>query len=151
MTHRDAFNAALAQLVPQAHRMGVRAVVLEPGRIVCRVPLAGNGNHIGTMYAGVLFTVAEVLGGGICLPSFDLTRFYPVVKNVRIDFTKPARTDVLAEAALEGIEAIRAAAEEHGRAEFTLAATLTDLAGTVVATTESAYQLRVRELPRATG
>ena len=86
----------LEHLVPQAHRMGVRAVDLEPGRIVCWVPLSGNGNHLDTMYAGVLFTVAEVLGGGICLPSFDLTRYYPVVKSVRIDFRKPARTDIAA-------------------------------------------------------
>ncbi|UVS77384.1 DUF4442 domain-containing protein [Actinokineospora sp. UTMC 2448] len=144
MTHRDAFNAALAHLVPQAHRMGVRAVELEPGRIACRVPLDGNGNHIGTMYAGVLFTVAEVLGGGICLPSFDLTRYYPVVRSVRIDFTKPARTDVVAEAALDGIEAIRTEVQAHGRADFTLNATLRDTAGIVVASTEGAYQLRAR-------
>lgn len=145
MSHEDTFNAVLEHLVPQAHRMGVRAVDLEPGRIVCWVPLAGNGNHLGTMYAGVLFTVAEVLGGGICLPSFDLTRYYPVVKSVRIDFRKPARTDVLAEATLspERVAAIKAAADEHGKAEFQLTATLADNDGTVVATTEGTYQLRV--------
>lgn len=144
MTHEEAFNAALEHLVPQAHRMGVHAVELAPGRVVCRVPLEGNGNHLNTMYAGVLFTVAEVLGGAICLPSFDLSRFYPVVKSLRIDFRKPARTDVLAETRLsdEQIADIADVADKHGKAEFTLAATLTDAAGIVVATTEGVYQLR---------
>lgn len=144
MGHVAAFNGALEHLVPQAHRMGVRAVELAPGRVVCRVPLQGNGNHLDTMYAGVLFTVAEVLGGAICLPSFDLARFYPVVKSLRIDFRRPARTDVLAETSLpaERIAEIGARAAEHGKAEFTLDATLTDATGTVVATTEGVYQLR---------
>ena len=147
MTHTELFNGALEHLVPQAHRMGVRAVALEPGRAVCRVPLEGNGNHLRTMYAGVLFTVAEVLGGAICLPSFDMARFYPVVKSVRIDFRKPARTDVLATAELPAsrVAEIAAAADEHGKAEFTLDATLTDDAGIVVATTEGVYQLRAHQ------
>lgn len=142
----EQFNAALEHLVPQAHRMGVRAAVLEPGRVVCRVPLEGNGNHLNTMYAGVLFTVAEVLGGAICLPSFDLTAFYPVVKSLRIDFRKPARSDVLAETTLsaERVAEVDRLAREHGKAEFTLDATLTDEAGIVVATTEGVYQLRSR-------
>ncbi|WP_424184601.1 hypothetical protein ACOBQX_22240 [Actinokineospora sp. G85] len=44
-----AFNEAIAQLVPQARRVGVAALELVSGRAVCRVPLAGNGDHLGTM------------------------------------------------------------------------------------------------------
>ncbi|GAA4425871.1 PaaI family thioesterase [Actinokineospora soli] len=147
MTYEETFDAALEHLVPQAHRMGVRAVEVAPGRVVCRVPLEGNGNHLGTIYAGVLFTVAEVLGGALCMPSFDLARFYPVVKSLRIDFRKPARSDVLAETSLpeDRIAEIAKTAEEHGKAEFTLHATLTDADGIVVAATEGVYQLRAHK------
>lgn len=143
------FNQAIEHLVPQAHRMGVRAVELGPGRVACAVPLEGNGNHLGTMYAGVLFTAAEVLGGGICLPSFDLTRFLPVVRDLRIDFRRAARTDVLARATLaaEEVERVRADAEATGKAVFTLAAELTDANGQVVAATEGTYQLRAVPAP----
>ncbi|MGQ0840550.1 PaaI family thioesterase [Actinokineospora sp.] len=140
----DGFNQAIEHLIPQAHRMGVTAVELAPGRVVCSVPLADNGNHLGTMYAGVLFTVAEVLGGGICLPIFDLSRFYPIVKDLRIDFRRPARSDVRAAATLtaETIERVRAEAEDHGKSTFILEAELTDTEGHVVATTVGTYQLR---------
>ncbi|OLR89642.1 PaaI family thioesterase [Actinokineospora bangkokensis] len=141
---REAFNEGLAQLIPVAHRMGVAAVELRPGLAVCRVPLEGNGNHLGTMYAGVLFTVAEVLGGALCLPSFDTGRFYPVVRDLKVDFRRPARSDVLARAELDQatIARVAAEAEEHGKAPFTLEAVLTDTGGTVVATTVGSYQLR---------
>jgi len=140
----SAFNTGLPHLIPQAHRMGVTAVELGPGVAVCRVPLADNGNHLGTMYAGVLFTVAEVLGGAICLPSFDLTRFHPVVRDLRIDFRRPARTDVTAAAALDAatVERVRAEAEAGGKSTFVLTTELTDADGVVIATTEGTYQLR---------
>ncbi|WP_156753337.1 PaaI family thioesterase [Actinokineospora pegani] len=144
MSGPAAFNEAIAHLIPQAHRMGVTALELAPGRAVCRVPLAGNGNHLGTMYAGVLFTVAEVLGGAICLPSFDVGRFYPVVRDLKIDFRRPARSDVTATAELDAatVERVGAEAAAEGKAAFTLAAELVDAEGVVVATTVGSYQLR---------
>ncbi len=148
----ELFNRVLAQLIPQAHRMGVVAVELAEGLAVCRVPLAGNGNHLGSMYAGVLFTVAEVLGGAICLPSFDITRFAPVVEAVRIDFRKQARSDVLATARLdrETVARVRTEAEEHGRSAFALTAELVDADSVVVATTAGDYQLREHRFPDLT-
>ena len=139
-----AFNDGLPHLIPLVHRMGVTAVELGPGIAVCRIPLAGNGNHVGTLYAGALFTVAEVLGGAICLPSFDLARFYPVVRAVTIDFRRPARTDVTASALLDAatIDRVRTEAEAEGKSTFVLTAELTDTGGVVVATTEGTYQLR---------
>jgi acyl-coenzyme A thioesterase PaaI-like protein len=144
VSHTELFNQALATLIPQAHRMGIIAVELAPGRAVCVVPIEGNGNHFGTMYAGVLFTVAEVLGGAICLPSFDLARFYPVVKDVKIDFRKPARTDIRSTATLDAdtITRVAAEADELGKSTFLLEAELTDADGVVVATTVGTYQLR---------
>ena len=52
-------------------RMNLKAEVLEPGFVRLRVPLAGNENHIGSMYAGALFTLAEIPGGALFLTSFD--------------------------------------------------------------------------------
>ena len=40
-------------------RKSFKIETLEPGRVVCRMPIEGNTNHIGTMYAGALFTCAE--------------------------------------------------------------------------------------------
>ena len=42
---------------------GLKVVELRRGYVKCLMPMSGNGNHIGTMYAGSLFTVAEIPGG----------------------------------------------------------------------------------------
>ena len=46
-------------------RMGMKVLVLEPRRVKFSVPLKGNENHIGSMYAGALFTIAEIPGGAV--------------------------------------------------------------------------------------
>jgi hypothetical protein len=96
------------------------------------------------MYAGVLFTVAEVLGGIIPLITFDTTKYFPLVKSLDITFVAMAKSDVRAEATLddETIARVRDEAAARGKADFTLDAVVTDVDGTTVATTRGLYQLR---------
>src|SRR5688572_30722429 len=96
----ETFNSVLEQMIPRAHEMGVEVVELRRGYAEARVPIEGNGNHIGTMYAGVLFAVAEILGGAIVLSSFDVAKVYPVVRDMKITFRKPARGPVTSKASL---------------------------------------------------
>lgn len=140
----EIINAGLLQTIPVAANMGVRAVEAGPGYAVTAVPFEGNGNHFGTMYAGVLFTVAEILGGAIAISTFDMAEFYPIAKDLQIFFTKPAKTDIRAAARLSDAEIGRVTAEAaaNGKSDFTLAAELTDADGVVVATTVGLYQLR---------
>ena len=140
----ELFNAILAQSIPRAAETGVEVVELRPGYVKSRTPFEGNGNHIGTMYAGVIFTAAELLGGAIALSTFDMTKFYPVVKALTVNFRRPATGPVFAEASIpaELVADLTRRAEADGKAEFTFETTLTDEAGEVVATTEGTYQLR---------
>ncbi|RDI61285.1 YiiD C-terminal domain-containing protein [Nocardia pseudobrasiliensis] len=140
----DMVNSGLELTIPVAYRMGVRAVEVRPGYASSTVPIEGNGNHFGAMYAGVLFTVAEVLGGAIQLASFDMSKYYPLVKDLQIFFRRPAKSDVRAEAHLsqEEIDRIIADADANGKGEFTLHAKVIDADGTVVAETTGLYQLR---------
>jgi len=137
-------NAALEHTIPAAYRMGVRFVDVGPGYAVAEVPFEGNGNHFGVMYAGVLFTVGEVLGGALAMATFDMSSYFPLVRDLRIDFLKPAGSNVRASTSLrEGeIERVRADAEHAGKAQFELVAELHDEAGTLVARTFGTYQIR---------
>ncbi|ALG83964.1 PaaI family thioesterase [Gordonia phthalatica] len=123
---------------------GIRIVELESGRAVATVPIATNGNHLGTMYAGALFGVAEVLGGALAIVDYDTDRFLPTVKDLQISFRRPATTDVRGEASLDAAtrERMRREVESSGRSEFVVDAVLVDAAGTVVATTHGVYQVR---------
>lgn len=127
-------------------RSGLKAEVLEPGRVRLCMPLAGNQNHIGSMYAGALFTLAEIPGGALFLTSFDAQRFYPIVKEMNLRFRRPATGDIRVEASLadEEIQRLQTQATEQGKAEFVLQLQLTDDSGEVVAESRGVYQLRTR-------
>ncbi len=127
-------------------RSGLKAEVLEPGRVRLRMPLAGNQNHIGSMYAGALFTLAEIPGGALFLTSFDAQRFYPIVKEMNLRFRRPATGDIQVEASLSEaqIEQLQKQATEEGKAEYVLELQLTDDSGEVVAQSRGLYQLRTR-------
>jgi len=140
-----AFNkTAIAQLIPRADQMGIRMVDLRRGYGEARVPMEGNGNHLGTMYAGALFAVAEILGGAIVVGSFDVAKVYPVVKDLKISFRRPATSEVTAKAAMEEAQIVElgAQADAHGKAEFTLLAQLFDDGGELVAEANGTYQIR---------
>ena len=125
-------------------RMNLKAEVLEPGFVRLRVPLAGNENHIGSMYAGALFTLAEIPGGALFLTSFDASKFYPIVKEMNLRFRRPATGDIVVEARMsaEEIERLQSEAQANGKAEYVLELQLTDGSGEVVALSRGIYQLR---------
>lgn len=125
-------------------RSNLKAEVLEPGLVRLKMPLAGNQNHIGSMYAGALFTLAEIPGGALFLTSFDVTRFYPIIKEMHLRFRRPALGDIYVEARLtaQTIERLQTEAEQTGKAEYLLELQLTDASGEVVALSRALYQLR---------
>ncbi len=125
-------------------RSNLKAEVLEPGFVRLRMPLAGNQNHIDSMYAGALFTLAEIPGGALFMTSFDVTRFYPIVKEMNLRFRRPATSDIYVEARLSAdeVERLQTEAHSHGKADYLLELQLTDSSGEVVALSRGLYQLR---------
>ncbi|MFD6196724.1 DUF4442 domain-containing protein [Mycobacteriaceae bacterium NPDC060252] len=140
----DMVNRLIEVSVPRIGQMGVAALEVRRGYAVAVVPVEGNTNHLGTVYAGVLFTLAEFMGGAIAMGTFDVGKYYPIVKAVEIAYLKPAKTEVRAEVWLDDIIAVEVAemAAEKGKADFDLVCDLTDGAGVVVATSRACYQIR---------
>lgn len=133
-------------VIPFVRRSGARVVALEPGRVVCRMPLRGNVNHIGTMYAGALFTLAEFPGGPLILATFGMRRFIPIVTALDMQFVRAAKSDVTVELSLTAEEAERIEAETiaTGKSEFEVHGELRNAAGEVVALSRATYQMRPR-------
>jgi acyl-coenzyme A thioesterase PaaI-like protein len=140
----DLMNSAMGSTIPTADNMGVRVVEARRGFAATTVPVQGNGNHFGVVYAGVQFTVAEILGGVIALSTFDAAKYFPLVNSVDITFVGMARSELRAQASLddETIARVEAEAAQRGKADFTLEAVVTDADGQTVATTRGLYQLR---------
>jgi len=130
-------------------RMGLVAELLAPGHVRLRAPLDGNQNHLGTMYAGALFTLAEIPGGALAITSFDVARFYPIVKSMTVDFLRPATTDITVELTITADEIARIETEANtaGKSTFLLRAELKDTTGQVVMTSLGDYQLRTWAKP----
>ena len=141
--YRKAVELAV-DLVEGIKRTGIRAVAARDRYAKMLMPIEGNVNHVGMMYAGSLFTLGEIAGGAIHLTSFDGTRLYPIVKEVHIRFRRPATTDVTMEVELSPEEASRIEAEalEKGKADYVLSLELKDANGEVVSTVDGTWQVR---------
>ena len=135
----------LVGAVEAIKRTGIRVVALRDRYARMLMPLEGNVNHVGMMYAGSLFTLGEIAGGAIHLVSFDLTRLFPIVKEVHIRFQRPAMTDVTMEVELSAEEASRIQAEAlaNGKADYELKLELADSSGEVVSIVGGTWQVRV--------
>jgi hypothetical protein len=125
-------------------RTGIKVLAMKDRYVKTLMPLEGNVNHVGIMYAGSLFTIGECMGGAIYGVAFDITRFYPIVKEVTIKFRRPVVTDVTLELEMsqQEAEAIQQEAEEKGKADFTLDLELKDTNGEMVCTVSGIWQIR---------
>jgi len=143
-TSNEKLRATVAKSIPFVAHSGIEVEVLEKGYTKMRLPIAPNKNHVGTIYAGALFTLAELPGGAIFMVSFDATRYYPIVRDMSIRFRRPATTDVWVEVRVteEFVSKVQAEAEQHGKADYEWECELKDANGVVVAISKNVYQLR---------
>ena len=124
--------------------MGIHIEEMRDRYVKVILPLAPNINHIGTMYAGSLFTVGEYVGGPIFVASFDHTKYYPIVKALSIQYRRPATTDVTVEASLskEDVEAVQREADAKGKADWKMDLELKDNTGQVCCLMQGVWQMR---------
>jgi thioesterase domain-containing protein len=134
----------LEQAVNIIRLTGVKVVSLRDRYAKIMLPFEPNINHIGTIYAGSLFIVAEFSGGVIYYVSFDHTKFYPIVKEVSIRYRRPALTDVTLEVELteEQVQAIEQAAQEKGKQDWAMDLELKDAQGQVCCLVHGTWQIR---------
>ncbi len=137
-------TAFVHQAVPAVGRLGVVVTAITPGTVSLRVPIEGNANHMGTMYAGALFALAELPGGLIPLAALGVGRYTPIVTGIEIQFLAAAHTDVTLTAHM-GVAELRTLAEQadaEGRSSFTLDLQGEDTRGRTVVSSRAHYQLR---------
>lgn len=140
----DAPTLLVHESIPAVGRLGITVESLEPGATRLRLPIEGNGNHLGTMYAGALFALVELPGGLIPIAFFGPGQYVPIVTDLHIEFLAAARTDVTLSARMdvEELRALAAQADAEGQAPFTLALHGEDAAGRTVVASTAHYLLR---------
>jgi len=138
-------NIMVGRSIPFASRNGFKVIDFRPGYIKALIPLKPNKNHFNAMYAGALFTVTELPGGIISSICFD-KRFFPILKDLKIDFIRVAKSDVTVEfeIAPAQLKQLESEASEQGKSSFVLEGKIKDIDDVVVATSYANYQIRLR-------
>lgn len=78
------------------------------------------------------------------MSTFDVTKYYPIIKGMEIKFVALATTDISVEVSIDEdeVQRIQAEAEANGKADYQWDCELTDATGKVVCVTTNRYQLR---------
>lgn len=127
--------------IPIIRHMGAEVLEVSPGRVRVKMPLAPNANHVGTMYAGSLFTLAEFPGGVLFLNYLDGAPIYPIVAEMSIRYRRPAMTDISVDMQMDlaALDQMKADTLANGKAEMQHEQELTDASGEVVAISKARY------------
>lgn len=137
MTPFDMLKAQLSGVVPFASHVGVVLEDIGEGTASATLAQSHNtSNHIATMHAGALFTLAEAASGAAMAGLFleRLAALRPVAASSTIDFVKPAKGSITAHAAVDGTrEALFAALDAEGKVRFPVTIRMEDGEGREVA------------------
>lgn len=110
-------------VIEYANMAGIVAEVLEENHLRFRLPAHKiHLNHIGTMYAGSIFVLAEIAGGNLFICAHGNDEFVPVLKSVEVCYLKPSKKDLIVDVTLSKEEAEEkiALAKERGRGDYFL-------------------------------
>jgi uncharacterized protein (TIGR00369 family) len=131
----NAIQQMLDHHFPFTRFIGLQVKEIEPGKMQLRLPFAPDvQNHIGTVYAGAIFSLAEIAGGVALLLAFDPAKYLMVARRLEIDYLRPARTDLAAET--------HAVVAELGKADLPLTIEVVDTEGEIVSQVAAIYHVR---------
>lgn len=142
-------QALVHRSVPALGRLGVQVVAVGPGSVTLVMPFEGNSNHVGTMYAGALFAIAELPAGILPETVPGPAGVVPIAESAEVRFLRPARSDVTVHVAVdpELLRSLLQTAAERGRADLELRVSVRDAHGTEVATAVTRTLLRRAGVP----
>jgi hypothetical protein len=138
-----------ASIVPFNELVGLKAADDQTRGILQLDDKPEYGNHIGTVHASAQYALAEATSGRCMLTRFASelsTGVIPVVRNVQLKYTAPAkgklysRAEVTDEQAAQFLENLQA----NGKAALHVAVNIVDEHGTVTMT--STFEWLVRRL-----
>jgi thioesterase domain-containing protein len=134
----------LEKAIKIVDKMGMRILDFKKHSVKIMLPKEPNVNHVGTVYAGSLFSLADFAGGVLFYSAFDIRKYYPLLKQVTITFKRPATTDITIEASMapEQAEGIKKITDETGKADWALDLEPRDEQGNVCCIAHATFQMR---------
>jgi len=121
---------------------GIKPEVMEERHIRFVLPTeAIHLNHVGIVYAGSMFTFAEISGANLFVCTYGTEEFVPILKGVEIKYLKPTKKDLVIDIQLSQEEADEkiALARERGRGDYFLDVPISDTDGNEIALAKFNY------------
>ncbi|WP_324828519.1 PaaI family thioesterase [Qipengyuania zhejiangensis] len=122
--------------VPFVERTGMRRIEERRGHSRLLMPLEPNANHVDVMYLGAFCVLAEAAAAGPGISILDTTRYFPIIKDIAVDFHRMAASDVIGEFSLseDAIADLLADLDRKGSATYLAEVPMHDADGVLVAT-----------------
>ena len=111
--------------------------------MVTRLPAGSmHMNHVGMMYAGSFFVLAEATGATLLKCTYA-GAYTPIIKSATLDYMKPATTDLVVDISMTAEEAKDRIAyvEEHGKGQYPMDIPVMDVNGVHCANVHIVYYL----------
>ncbi|MFI4940018.1 MAG: YiiD C-terminal domain-containing protein [Burkholderiales bacterium] len=98
--------------------MGLRVLEESPNILKIAMPREGNSNHLGGVYAGAIFSLAEFPFGIMCINKFGMNEIVPVIGEITIRFLAPATGELTVELVIPDEEWDEIERETKARGKF---------------------------------
>ena len=112
-------KSRLSSIVPLNNLLGIEIVSVGDGIAEARLPFRHEiTNHIGSVHATAIFGLAEAASGGAMSGAFApiATSIRPVAASATVEFSRIARTDIVARARTAlGSKELRETLERDGK------------------------------------
>jgi acyl-coenzyme A thioesterase PaaI-like protein len=148
MENREILEA-LAAAVPFNRYLGLEYVAVGSGSAEIRlIDREEHRNHVGTLHAGALFSVAEAASGAAFVAAFAerLAAIVPVVESAEIRFSAPARGTITAHARLTTpADVLLGELDRDGRTRPPVEVRLVDASGKEVAAMTVLWNVKRRK------
>lgn len=142
----DFIKAQLQATVPFAAHVGVLITIVECGRAEATLDERPEvTNHIATIHAGALFTLAEAASGAAMAGALApvLMQVRPVASHGAITYRKPAKGPLVARAQVSRTpDELIGEIGSVGKTAFDVAVSIVDAEGTEVATVDVGWHVR---------
>lgn len=131
----------MIQGIDALKHMGLKVLEQAPNFLKVAMPKEGNGNHLGGVYAGAIFSLAEFPFGMMCISKFGMSELVPVIGEVTIRYLAPANSDLTVELTIpdEEWESIERETKAHGKFKIVKEIEVKDDQGRVNAVVKATY------------
>ena len=140
-------SKAMFNMMPFLKNIGVKIAYVEKGKVRVELPFEeGITNHLGTVHAGAIYTIAETGGGLVITSAATSADIWGVAKSGHIKYKKPAKSMIYVEEEVDPewvAEKFNTALTE-GKADIPFTVHVRDENGDVVAEVEFIYHIRKR-------